>query len=142
MVKTPSIGVKSRAFCKVSRADAGLGADRVNVGQSPHSDSVPPKKEAAGFPPPPHSIRPKALLALRLAFLVGRRQCGRPDVDIALLRGRSVCNVGRPAFFFNDTATTEIYTLSLHDALPISRVLHRVSKIRLFGRHEVSQVRL
>src|SRR3712207_7259443 len=26
-------------------------------------------------------------------------------------------------FFFNDTATTEIYTLSLHDALPISLVL-------------------
>src|SRR3712207_8229360 len=26
---------------------------------------------------------------------------------------------GRPVFFFNDTATTEIYTLSLHDALPI-----------------------
>src|SRR5436853_6726639 len=25
-------------------------------------------------------------------------------------------------FFFNDTATTEIYTLSLHDALPISQV--------------------
>src|SRR2546430_12294025 len=30
--------------------------------------------------------------------------------------------VRRPStFFFNDTATTEIYTLSLHDALPISR---------------------
>src|SRR3712207_7649062 len=34
-------------------------------------------------------------------------------------------------FFFNDTATTEIYTLSLHDALPISlaeraeREMHR-----------------
>src|SRR2546422_8626377 len=27
-------------------------------------------------------------------------------------------------FFFNDTATTEIYTLSLHDALPICR--HRL----------------
>src|SRR3989442_9543087 len=26
-------------------------------------------------------------------------------------------------FFFNDTATTEIYTLSLHDALPISFLL-------------------
>src|SRR3712207_8951058 len=26
-------------------------------------------------------------------------------------------------FFFNDTATTEIYTLSLHDALPISWAL-------------------
>src|SRR2546422_7419643 len=28
-------------------------------------------------------------------------------------------------FFFNDTATTEIYTLSLHDALPISWRLRR-----------------
>src|SRR2546429_7047358 len=27
-------------------------------------------------------------------------------------------------FFFNDTATTEIYTLSLHDALPISCPCH------------------
>src|SRR3712207_8027636 len=28
-------------------------------------------------------------------------------------------------FFFNDTATTEIYTLSLHDALPISQRTRR-----------------
>src|SRR5256884_6612740 len=28
-----------------------------------------------------------------------------------------------PFFFFNDTATTEIYTLSLHDALPISSLV-------------------
>src|SRR5438876_3236465 len=28
-------------------------------------------------------------------------------------------------FFFNDTATTEIYTLSLHDALPISKAFGR-----------------
>src|SRR2546430_10386866 len=36
-------------------------------------------------------------------------------------------------FFFNDTATTEIYTLSLHDALPISAV--RVGRRRrLAGR--------
>src|SRR5215510_2962566 len=34
---------------------------------------------------------------------------------------RSDCSV----FFFNDTATTEIYTLSLHDALPISSTCHR-----------------
>src|SRR5437588_12364435 len=33
-------------------------------------------------------------------------------------------------FFFNDTATTEIYTLSLHDALPIFRSRPRLS----FGR--------
>src|SRR5260370_29906948 len=31
-------------------------------------------------------------------------------------------------FFFNDTATTEIYTLSLHDALPIC-LLHGVGNI-------------
>src|SRR5256885_17029979 len=29
-------------------------------------------------------------------------------------------------FFFNDTATTEIYTLSLHDALPISLMPGRI----------------
>src|SRR2546426_12307017 len=29
------------------------------------------------------------------------------------------CALGFLFFFFNDTATTEIYTLSLHDALPI-----------------------
>src|SRR3712207_9275965 len=34
-------------------------------------------------------------------------------------------------FFFNDTATTEIYTLSLHDALPISDRPER----RLVRRH-------
>src|SRR2546430_5388028 len=31
----------------------------------------------------------------------------------------SVLDRWTPLFFFNDTATTEIYTLSLHDALPI-----------------------
>src|SRR3712207_7055004 len=34
-------------------------------------------------------------------------------------------------FFFNDTATTEIYTLSLHDALPISPGPERLSPGRL-----------
>src|SRR2546430_5524015 len=36
-----------------------------------------------------------------------------------------------PFFFFNDTATTEIYTLSLHDALPIYPVALRRSVGRL-----------
>src|SRR3712207_7483617 len=43
-------------------------------------------------------------------------------------------------FFFNDTATTEIYTLSLHDALPISPVLSAkhskgTSRIRIMERY-------
>src|SRR2546422_6164001 len=33
-------------------------------------------------------------------------------------------------FFFNDTATTEIYTLSLHDALPISSLTRSSSRAR------------
>src|SRR2546428_2211885 len=49
-------------------------------------------------------------------------------------------------FFFNDTATTEIYTLSLHDALPILDIrlaveCHRVGKdIVIAGiRHDYAQ---
>src|SRR5215475_14880951 len=38
-------------------------------------------------------------------------------------------------FFFNDTATTEIYTLSLHDALPILAVVDRTP----FNRHSSSR---
>src|ERR1041385_9296358 len=36
-------------------------------------------------------------------------------------------------FFFNDTATTEIYTLSLHDALPIYRGWHLYSTEKVEG---------
>src|SRR5471030_3355870 len=36
-------------------------------------------------------------------------------------------------FFFNDTATTEIYTLSLHDALPIWRGSRRLGRPRREG---------
>src|SRR5574344_2296162 len=34
-----------------------------------------------------------------------------------------ICTFHEFVFFFNDTATTEIYTLSLHDALPICYTL-------------------
>src|SRR5690348_18491386 len=45
-------------------------------------------------------------------------------------------------FFFNDTATTEIYTLSLHDALPISDAagkFHRAAH-RIGFEHDPAQV--
>src|SRR6202043_2571060 len=38
-------------------------------------------------------------------------------------------------FFFNDTATTEIYPLSLHDALPIYALAHRRTQPRGCRRH-------
>src|SRR2546427_9444317 len=40
-------------------------------------------------------------------------------------------------FFFNDTATTEIYTLSLHDALPIS-IAGDVDPIPMLARESVA----
>src|SRR6266513_5178692 len=39
-------------------------------------------------------------------------------------------------FFFNDTATTEIYTLSLHDALPICRAAGRQVAPGVAPRHQ------
>src|SRR5256885_15314410 len=39
------------------------------------------------------------------------------DIHVFLIENVSILFI---FFFFNDTATTEIYTLSLHDALPIS----------------------
>src|SRR5258706_11131820 len=50
-------------------------------------------------------------------------------------------------FFFNDTATTEIYTLSLHDALPISHGsqkdgIERPQLLKTIRRHHLSALRL
>src|SRR5215203_7127767 len=49
-------------------------------------------------------------------------------------------------FFFNDTATTEIYTLSLHDALPIRRTdparCHRASNSPVWHRPDRKSTRL
>src|SRR5258708_13606801 len=41
-------------------------------------------------------------------------------------------------FFFNDAATTEIYTLSLHDALPISRTVKPAVSMGLPKRQRVA----
>src|SRR2546426_5933615 len=43
-------------------------------------------------------------------------------------------------FFFNDTATTEIYTLSLHDALPIFRTTAPSSRVRRWTSTSISGV--
>ena len=45
---------------------------------------------------------------------------------------------GRWFFFFNDTATTEIYTLSLHDALPISALMLRLYEA--YGTLDIDEV--
>ena len=47
------------------------------------------------------------------------KQCGTTSYLLELVEC-VICQTSRVLFFFNDAATTEIYTLSLHDALPIS----------------------
>src|SRR2546429_9237472 len=44
-----------------------------------------------------------------------------PDCSLPQCHQSWACISNAFCFFFNDTATTEIYTLSLHDALPIFR---------------------
>src|SRR5579883_3275145 len=44
----------------------------------------------------------------------------RPDLPpLPIIPSPEGADLASPVFFFNDTAATEIYTLSLHDALPI-----------------------
>src|SRR5438093_9470523 len=47
----------------------------------------------------------------------------------ATARSRVRSQPGDPTFFFTSTATTEIYTLSLHDALPISTAAARPQEL-------------
>src|SRR2546430_15558023 len=49
--------------------------------------------------------------------------CGYDRTTLADISGVRV-RLFSLIFFFNDTATTEIYTLSLHDALPIFELPH------------------
>src|ERR1051325_3691742 len=49
--------------------------------------------------------------------------CRRSEEHTSELQSPYV--ISYAVFFFNDTATTEIYTLSLHDALPISEASKR-----------------
>src|SRR5256885_13287716 len=43
-------------------------------------------------------------------------------------------------FFFNDTATTEIYTLSLHDALPIYQTSGHIEIVEHIGDSSANQI--
>src|SRR2546426_226428 len=58
-------------------------------------------------------------------LLLEKKKMNRPQQHFSSLRRRvddSPLILSSSFFFFNDTATTEIYTLSLHDALPICAV--------------------
>src|ERR1044072_8174324 len=60
-----------------------------------------------------------ALLQQARSRIVLLELAGGADRKSTRLDSRHTDISRMPSFFFNDTATTEIYTLSLHDALPI-----------------------
>src|SRR2546430_8229990 len=55
------------------------------------------------------------------------------------MTGLSSCST---FFFFNDTATTEIYTLSLHDALPISDKHGKPIKVLVWDWSKLTRLRM
>src|ERR1039457_3225230 len=68
--------------------------------------------------PPLLLARPPGALGCRPAMW-GRDDAGWVTVVQGAAPRHECESFARTVFFFNDTATTEIYTLSLHDALPI-----------------------
>src|SRR5215467_2156729 len=116
--------------------------------RSPHRAPPAPslRQGAAGSPPRPFRCRGRTsagdrkstrlnsshLVISYAVFCSKRKKVDRSNIEPeqanpqrssspSSLSPRSLRRSCRAPFFFNDTATTEIYTLSLHDALPISR---------------------
>src|SRR3989475_610919 len=69
-----------------------------------------------------HSLGSQRLISTNPVQTVTLTNSGTATLSITsiALAGLNPGDFAIAAFFFNDTATTEIYTLSLHDALPIS----------------------
>src|SRR5439155_25618936 len=63
---------------------------------------------------------------------------GRAAIHVSYIDGKVFIHDGagklQPVFFINDPATTDIYPLSLHDALPISAALLSSCFLRLSSR--------
>src|SRR5574342_468789 len=77
------------------------------------------RSRSGGKPPPGNGGNPRSCApsASRSEEHTSELQ-SPPDLVCRLLLEKKKKKIN--IFFFNDTATTEIYTLSLHDALPIS----------------------
>ncbi len=70
----------------------------------------------------PAASTPSATVRYGEAWAVVSRGA-RSEEHTSELQSHKLISYAVFCLFFNDTATTEIYTLSLHDALPISRSL-------------------
>src|SRR5262245_58032379 len=100
--------------------------DRLDLAHDrPHSDpraGASDRSTEPGGPCDSVCVVPGAQLAQGAAGASARRSQGAPGHGSEQARRRASrvhVHDGAGHFFFNDAATTEIYTLSLHDALPI-----------------------
>src|SRR6516162_5257200 len=114
----PPLGIEPKAEQKQNERCANAVPAKVNGNEtkepikSPEQDREP---RIGGSKFEISSQHSEALLARRIARLRGGGRVGR----IRIAPQRQLFDASAESFFFNDTATTEIYTLSLHDALPI-----------------------
>src|SRR3990167_4404989 len=97
--------------------------------------------------PPRSTLFPYTTLFRSCVWNTGGRVCGvwvwecnriryipKPKQDRKSTRlNSSHSQIPYAVFFFNDTATTEIYPLSLHDALPILCLEHRRESLWCLG---------
>src|SRR6266480_796543 len=68
-----------------------------------------------------------------MIIYTAKRASSRKPSGVAALAVNCAVSSSVNLFFFNDTATTEIYTLSLHDALPISLHSRVLFELAFFG---------
>src|SRR5574343_92759 len=69
-------------------------------------------------------IAKKKTTKIVLSFNIKKKRSKKKQIKkIYIIKYKQKKKKKKNFFFFNDTATTEIYTLSLHDALPISLLL-------------------
>src|SRR6266496_5634913 len=88
------------------------------------AETIQPEKKRVHPPKAAHLHRTSPRARFGRLKRRNMKQSGTPSSSISV-GAVECCREGLPLphysfFFFNDTATTEIYTLSLHDALPIS----------------------
>src|SRR5260370_707528 len=84
------------------------------------SPQAMPAEHTAVLPLPPGHVFPRLLEVTTVPLTVAVPSAA---VHVTPLVATTFGSVMVAVFFFNDTATTEIYTLSLHDALPIFSAL-------------------
>src|SRR6185437_728154 len=90
--------------------------DSANTALNAAAAVPPPLKIPPGFGGVSHASGPGSTVGSFASF--NRALAAKANLELAYAIARGPGGAPSTPFFFNDTATTEIYTLSLHEALP------------------------